>query len=122
MFLGLSLTTWLILLGVFAIVTPIVGKQVAKDSLEVKNGLSSDGLVSPILFPADTLLGETKANPKTPIQTLTEKQYISRMMCGGVWTKFLSNLLFAIFTFALIVIGFIIYSVVAFFRGIFSTK
>lgn len=123
MFLGLSLTTWWILLGIFVVITPIVGKQIAKDALRIKNALSTGEyeLTPFVLFPEDTL-GGGAVHLKAPIQMLTEEQYISRMMWGGVWMKFLSNLAFATLVFTLVVIGFIIYAVRAFFRGIFSTE
>jgi hypothetical protein len=122
MFLGISLTTWMILLGVFAIMTPIVGKQVAKDSLRVKDALIIEDELKPfLLFPTDMLNG-TVARGTSPIQKLTEKQYIERMMWGGVWLKFLFNVGAYIFLLAMLVVGSIIYSVEAFFRGICSTK
>lgn len=124
MFLGLSLTTWLILLGVFAIVTPIVGKQIAKDSIRVKNSLQNPihGLEAFLLFPNEALGNRQAVRPEAPVQELAEEKYIREMVTGGVWIKFLFNFATMAFLFLVVTIGFIIYSVGAFFRGIFSTK
>lgn len=124
MFLGLSLTMWLILLGVFVIVTPIVGKQIAKDSIRVKNSLQNPSyeLEPFILFPNEWLENYQAVPPEAPVQELAEKKYIRRMMMGGIWVKFIFNFGTMALLFLVVTIGFIIYSVGAFFRGIFSTK
>lgn len=117
---GLSLTTWLILLGVFAVVTPIVGKQVAKDALKVKDSLQSPNDNSVILFPGEHIGNLKKVGAKSPVQSLTEEKYIRRMMMGGVWAKFLYNIGMPILIFLMVIFVSILYSIEAFFRGIFS--
>lgn len=120
---GLSLTTWLVILGVFAIVvTPIVGKQVAKEALKAKDSLQNSHNDSLVLFPVEYLRNLEKVESKAFVQSLTEEKYIRRMMLGGVWAKFLFNISSFVSILFLIMLISILYSIEAFFRGIFSTK
>lgn len=94
MFLGLSLTTWLVIFGVFAIITPIVGKQIAQDSLELRNTFKNyDPARALMLFPMSALDGYNRPNDDLPIVTMPEHRYIVWMMAGGIYVKFLLNLL-----------------------------
>lgn len=126
MFLGLSLTTWLILLGVFATVTPIVGKQIAKDALKIKDSLQDPDLdqdfLNFILFPNELLQNDKIVWHNAPVQKFAEEIYVRRMMAGGVWVKFLLNSASMMFFFLFATFGFIVYAAIAFFRGIFSPK
>lgn len=119
---GLSLTTWLVILGVFAVVTPVVGKQVAKDSLRIKDSLKDNPMLTLFLFPAHYVDHDESIGSKDPVQRYEAKRYIKGMMVGGGVITLLTNFLFLIFFSLYSIIGLFVYSVGAFFRGIFSTK
>lgn len=121
-FLGLSLTTWLVILGVFAIVTPIMGRQVAKDALRIKDSLIDHHALTLFLFPLHYLDHDGYVEAKNSVQRLEPERYIKGMILGGglitLWSNFLFLILFSLYG----IIGLFVYSVGAFFRGIFSTK
>ncbi|MBU6415169.1 hypothetical protein KGQ34_02930 [Patescibacteria group bacterium] len=125
MFLGLSLTTWAWIIAVFIIITPIIGKQIAKDSLKMKDviGNGDNHYVVWALFPLSMDDNLPKAMRDCPIQRWSQKKYIRQIMMGSVWIKFLFN----VFSIVVLVAGMrIIYLILVFgsaaFRGIFSAK
>lgn len=121
MFLGLSLTSWLVILAAFAVITPIVGKQTAKISLAIKDPFNFQGDPSAtlILFPNSMLNGFKRPADNCPINKMSEKKYIRWMMVGGVWGKFL----LALFTFALFLFIFLAYYLILpLIKTLFSVK
>lgn len=119
---GLSLTTWLVISGVFAIVTPIVGKQVAKDALRIKDSLMDHPALTLFLFPVHYLDHDGYVEAKNSVQRLEPKRYIKGMITGGGVITLLMNFIFLIFFSLYSIIGLFVYSVGALFRGIFSAK
>jgi hypothetical protein len=122
MFLGLSLTTWMIILGAFVTITPIAGKQVAKDSLRVKDDLKKNIFVARALFPMNTDDGREVVLNDCPVQYWSEETYTKLMMAGGVWWKFLLNFAVTIIIAAWCIIFPILVFGSAPFRNIFSRK
>lgn len=97
MFLGLSLTSWLVILGVFVLATPIVGKQVARDSLRIKDSLRDHPNLTLFLFPIHYLDQDEKIEAGDCVQKYETEKYIKIMMAGEGLATLLTNLLFFIF-------------------------
>lgn len=122
MFLS-SLPTWIWVLGALIVFCPIAGKQIAKDSLKLKNSFEFNEFKAFLLFPLSTICGDKQSDYECPIiKTFTEAQYIRWMMAGGVLVKLLVNFLIILFIAVVGIVGLLVYSCTAPFRGIFSTK
>lgn len=117
-----SLPTWVLILAAFIIITPILGKQVAKDALRIKDSLIDHPALTLFLFPLHYLDHDGYVEAKNSVQRLEPERYIKGMIMGGGLTMLWANLLFLIFFSLYSIIGLFVYFIGAFFRGIFSTK